>query len=331
MVGKAYERYQQMLVSCNALDFDDLLSRTALLFREHPEVLSKYQSRYQHVMVDEFQDTNLVQYELVKQIAAKCRNLCVVGDPDQSIYSWRAADLRNILNFEKDYPEAKTILLTQNYRSTRTILDTASAVIAANTQRKPKQLWTENEPGELITLRETFSEQDEAQYVVSQIDGLVDSGQFKPGDIAVMYRTNAQSRALEEAFIRYGMAYKLVAGTRFYERKEVKDVLAYLRLISNPADNISLMRVINNPPRGIGERTVAELSSWAKERGISMYDALLQIEPAAEGQTPFAARPAKLLFQFAELIEELVVKSQELKLPELVDYVVKRTDTRTHF
>ena len=326
VVGRAYERYQDMLETSNALDFDDLLLRTVQLFREHTDVLSKYQARYQHVMVDEFQDTNLVQYELVKQIAAKCRNLCVVGDPDQSIYSWRSADLRNILNFEKDYPDAKTILLAQNYRSTRTILDTASAVIAANTQRKPKELWTENEPGELITLRETFSEQDEAQYVVSEIDRLTDTGEFKPGDIAIMYRTNAQSRALEEAFIRYGMAYKLVAGTRFYERKEVKDVLAYLRLIQNPADNISLMRIVNLPQRGIGERTVAELSSWAKGKGVPMYDALMQIEPAdAESNTPFAARPAKLLNQFAELIEELAVKSHELKLPEFIDYLVKRT------
>jgi DNA helicase-2/ATP-dependent DNA helicase PcrA len=326
VVGRAYERYQEMLVSSNALDFDDLLLRTVTLFRGHQEVLTKYQARYQHIMVDEFQDTNLVQYELVKQIASGCRNLCVVGDPDQSIYSWRSADLRNILNFEKDYPEAKTILLTQNYRSTRTILDTASAVIATNTQRKPKELWTENEPGDLITLRETFSEQDEAQYVVSEIDRLTDKLEFKPGDIAIMYRTNAQSRALEEAFIRYGMAYKLVAGTRFYERKEVKDILAYLRLIQNPSDSISLMRIINIPQRGIGERTVAELANWAKGRGISMYDSLMQIEPGnEESKNPFPARAAKLLFHFAELIEELIIKSQELMLPELLDYLVKRT------
>jgi DNA helicase-2/ATP-dependent DNA helicase PcrA len=326
IAGRAYERYQEMLLSSNALDFDDLLLRTVQLFGEHPDILSKYQSRFQHVMVDEFQDTNLVQYELVKKIAAKHRNICAVGDPDQSIYSWRSADLRNILNFEKDYPDASTILLTQNYRSSRTILDTASAVIAANTQRKPKELWTENEQGELITLRETYSEQDEAQYVVSEIDALTDGGEYKPGDIAVMYRTNAQSRALEEAFIRYGMSYKLVAGTRFYERKEIKDILAYLRLIQNSNDSISLMRIINVPQRGIGERTVAELASWAKSRNIPIYDALMQIEPGNDkDNTSLTPRSAKLLFQFAEMMEELIVKSQDMKLPEFMDFLMKRT------
>jgi len=326
VVGRAYGRYQERLNTSNALDFDDLLLRTVKLFREHPDTLSKYQNRYQYVMVDEFQDTNLVQYDLVRQISAKCRNLCVVGDPDQSIYSWRAADLRNILNFEKDYPEAKTILLAQNYRSTRTILEVASAVIVANTQRKPKELWTENEAGELITLRETFSEQDEAQYVLSEIDRLTDSGAFKPGDIAIMFRTNAQSRALEEAFIRYGVPYKLVAGTRFYERKEIKDILAYLRLIHNPSDNIALIRIINTPPRGIGERTVAELASLAAVRGISMYDAVTQLELGAEeSASPFHARAVKLLSQFAELIREIGVKSEEMQLSDFINYLAQRT------
>ena len=326
VVGRTYERYQSMLRLSNALDFDDLLLHTVKLFREQPEILSKYQSRYQHVMVDEFQDTNLVQYDLVKQIAASSRNLCVVGDPDQSIYSWRAADLRNILNFEKDYPDARIIILAQNYRSTRVILDTASAVIAANTQRKPKDLWTDNDAGDLITLRETFSEQDEAQYVVSEIDRLTDSGVFKPGDIAIMYRTNAQSRAIEEAFIRYGMAYKLVAGTRFYERKEIKDILAYLRLIYNPSDNIGLMRIINTPARGIGERTVAELASWAKGENVSMFDAIMRLElEKVGGQTLFPARSAKSLRAFAELIWELAEKSKELKLPEFIEHLAKRT------
>lgn len=264
VAGRVYERYQEMLKSSNALDFDDLLMRTVELFRKHKDVLDKFQSRYVHVMVDEFQDTNLVQYELVKLISGKYRNLCVVGDPDQSIYSWRSADLRNILNFEKDYPEAKTILLAQNYRSTKTILDTASAVISANKQRKPKELFTENEQGVPVTLAEAYNENEEAQFVVNEVEKLVGRGEARLGDIAVMYRTNAQSRALEEAFIRYGTAYKLVAGTRFYERKEVKDVIAYLRLIQNTADDISLMRIINVPQRGIGERTVAELSTWAK-------------------------------------------------------------------
>jgi len=326
VVGRAYDGYQNRLNTSNALDFDDLLMRTVKLFHECPEVASKYQSRYQYVMVDEFQDTNLVQYDLVRQITAKSRNLCVVGDPDQSIYSWRAADIRNIMNFEKDYPEAKTILLTQNYRSTSTILAAASAVIAPNTQRKPKELWTENEAGEQITLRETFSEQDEAQYVVSEIDRITESGAYKPGDIAVMYRTNAQSRALEEAFIRYGMAYKLVAGTRFYERKEIKDILAYLRLIHNPCDNLGLMRIINTPPRGIGEHTIAELAGLATAQGVSMYEAITQLSPGISGAaSPFPARATKAICLFDELTRELSAKSKELSLPDLIDFVARRT------
>ncbi|MBL7125704.1 MAG: UvrD-helicase domain-containing protein, partial [Dehalococcoidales bacterium] len=260
IVQRVYERYQQFLTESNALDFDDLLLKVVHLFRDHASVLARYQSRYLHLQVDEFQDTNLVQYELMKQLAGKYRNLCVVGDPDQSIYSWRSADLRNILNFEKDYPEAKIILLEQNYRSTKIILETASYVISANQQRKPKGLWTENEAGLLPEIVETYTEQEEAQFVVNEIEKLVGGGEFNRGDCAVMYRTNAQSRVLEEAFVRYGVPYKLVAGTRFYERREVKDIIAYLRLVLNPSDSVSLLRVINVPPRGIGQRTVAELS-----------------------------------------------------------------------
>ena len=267
MVQRVYERYQQLLTESNALDFDDLLMKAVHLFRQSPELLSRYQSRYLHLQVDEFQDTNLVQYELMKQLAGKYRNICVVGDPDQSIYSWRSADLRNILNFEKDYPEAKVVLLEQNYRSTKMILETASHVISANQQRKPKNLWTDNEPGVPTAVVETYTEQEEAQFVVNEIDSLVRQGEARLGDCAVMYRTNAQSRALEEAFIRYGMPYKLVAGTRFYERREVKDIIAYLRLIQNPYDTVSLLRIINVPQRGIGQRSLDELAQWAEVSG----------------------------------------------------------------
>ncbi|GAH70659.1 unnamed protein product, partial [marine sediment metagenome] len=261
-------------VESNALDFDDLLMKTVQLFKVSPELLSRYQARYLHLLVDEFQDTNLVQYELIKQLAGKFRNICVVGDPDQSIYSWRSADLRNILNFEKDYPEAKVVLLEQNYRSTKKILETASYVISANEQRKPKDLWTNNEPGELTTVVETYTEQEEAQFVVNEIERLVGQDKLNLGDCAVMYRTNAQSRALEEAFVRYGMPYKLVASTRFYERREVKDIIAYLRLIQNPYDSVSLLRIINVPGRGIGQRSLSQLSNWAKSMGASQYEAL---------------------------------------------------------
>jgi len=213
VVGRVYERYQQLLTESKALDFDDLLMKVVQLFRNSPEILSRYQTRYLHLLVDEFQDTNLVQYELIKQLGEKYRNICVVGDPDQSIYSWRFADLRNILSFEKDYPEAKLVLLEQNYRSTKRVLETASYVISVNQQRKPKELWTENELGALTTVVETYTEQEEAQFVVNEVERLAAQGEVNLGGCAVMYRTNAQSRALEEAFVRYGIAYKLVAGT----------------------------------------------------------------------------------------------------------------------
>jgi len=334
VVGRVYERYQQLLTGSNALDFDDLLMKAAILFRNSPEILSRYQSRYLHIQVDEFQDTNLTQYELVKQLSGKYRNICVVGDPDQSIYSWRFADLRNILSFEKDYPEATLVLLEQNYRSTKKILETASCVISANQQRKPKELWTDNEPGELTTVVETYTEQEEAQFVVSEVERLVDGGEAGLGDCAVMYRTNAQSRALEEAFVRYGTPYKLVAGTRFYERREIKDIIAYLRLIQNPYDSVSLLRVINVPGRGIGQQTQAKLSSWAKSMGVAEYKAL-QLIPEQEGneagpQHPFSPPISRKLAGFLNLIEDFVARSQELNLVDLLDLVVERSGYREY-
>jgi len=327
VVGRVYESYQATLTESNALDFDDLLMKTVQLFRNSPETLAKYQSRYLHILVDEFQDTNLVQYELIRQLGGDRHNICVVGDPDQSIYSWRFADLRNILSFEKDYPEAKVVLLEQNYRSTQLILETASHVISANLQRKPKKLWTDNEPGEMVNIVETYTEQEEAQFVVGEIEHLVEGGKAKLGDCAVMYRTNAQSRALEEAFIRYGTPYKLVAGTRFYERREVKDIIAYLRFTQNPQDSVSLLRIINVPGRGIGQQSQSQLSSWAKSLGVSQYEALkLLTEPKEDGQRPpFNSRIAKALAGFMELAQELASRSQELSLVELFDLVIKRT------
>ena len=333
VVGRVYERYQQLLDESNALDFDDLLMNVVQLFRSSPDILSRYQERYLHIQVDEFQDTNLVQYELIKQISGKYRNICVVGDPDQSIYSWRFADLRNILSFEKDYPEAKVVLLEQNYRSTKMILETASHVISANQQRKPRDLWTNNETGELTTVVEAYSEQEEAQFVVNEVERLVGQGRVRLGDCAVMYRTNAQSRALEEAFIRYGTPYKLVAGTRFYERREIKDIIAYLRLIQNPYDGVSLLRIINVPGRGIGQQTLAKLSSWAKSMGISEYRALQQIAELKEGeepQSPFTSRIARALAGFFNLMEEFVARSRELNLVDLFDLVIERSGYREY-
>ncbi len=334
IVQRVYERYQQFLSESNALDFDDLLLKVVQLFRQHSSVLSRYQSRYLHLQVDEFQDTNLVQYELMKQLAGKYRNLCVVGDPDQSIYSWRFADLRNILNFEKDYPEAKIILLEQNYRSTKMILETASHVISANQQRKPKGLWTENEVGVLPEIVETYTEQEEAQFVVNEIEELVGRGEFNRGDCAIMYRTNAQSRVLEEAFIRYGVPYRLVAGTRFYERREVKDVIACLRLVQNPNDSVSLLRIINVPPRGIGQRTVADLSRWARARGIAEYRAMQLLagpkEESAEHRPAFNSRTERALTGFVEMLEGFIKRSRGMNLVELFDHIVENSGYREY-
>jgi DNA helicase-2/ATP-dependent DNA helicase PcrA len=331
VVGRVYEHYQQLLTESSALDFDDLLMKVVQLFKISPETLSQYQSRYLHLLVDEFQDTNLVQYELIKQLGGKYRNICVVGDPDQSIYSWRFADLRNILSFEQDYPEAKLVLLEQNYRSTKMILETASHVISANQQRKPKELWTDNESGELTTVVETYTEQEEAQFVVSEVERLVGQGKIKRGDCAVMYRTNAQSRVLEEAFIRYGVSYKLVAGTRFYERREVKDIIAYLRLIQNHYDSVSLLRIINVPGRGIGQQSLSQLSHWAKTLNVLEYQVLqLVAEPETEPQPPFSSRITRALANFLNLIEEFTARSQELNLTDLLDLVVERSGYKEH-
>jgi DNA helicase-2/ATP-dependent DNA helicase PcrA len=327
VVGRVYERYQQLLTESSALDFDDLLMQAVQLFRKSKATLEKYQSRYLHLMVDEFQDTNLVQYELIKKLGGKKQNICVVGDPDQSIYSWRFADLRNILSFEKDFPKAKLVLLEQNYRSTKSILELASRVISANQMRKPKELWTDNEEGELVNVVETYTEQEEAQFVVSEVEKLVKEDRARLGDCAVMYRTNAQSRALEEAFVRYGTSYKLVAGTRFYERREVKDIIAYLRVILNPSDSVSLLRIINIPGRGIGERSLSQLSSWAKSLGISQYEALkLVSEEKADGQEapPFGSRIVKSLVGFRDLMEEFIARSRKLDLVDLFDMITSQ-------
>jgi len=327
VVSRVYENYQRILEESNALDFDDLLMKTVLLFRDYPDILARYQSRYVHLMVDEFQDTNLVQYELIKQIGGKYRNICVVGDPDQSIYSWRFADVRNILNFEKDYPDVRVVLLEENYRSTKTILETASCIISANQQRKPVNLWTQNDEGTSTVVVETYTEQEEAQFVVSEIERLVEQGEHTLGEYAVMYRTNAQSRVLEEAFVRYGMPYKLVAGTRFYERREVKDIIAYLRLIQNPHDSVSLMRVINVPQRGIGQQTQLKLAAWAKSMGVSQFEALTRMngESIDNLKSPFNSHISRVLKVFSELMEELISRSKELKLTELFDLVVERS------
>ena len=333
IVHRAYQRYQQLLGQAQAVDFDDLLMKTVQLFRDHPQILTRYQSRYVHILVDEFQDTNIAQYELMKHLAGKYRNLCVVGDPDQSIYSWRFADLRNILSFEKDYPEAKVVFLEQNYRSTKTILEVASDVISTNVLRKPKKLWTENEDGASVTVIESYNAEEEAQSVVNEIEKLIGQEQISLKDCAVMYRVNAQSRALEETFLRYGLPYKLVGGTRFYQRQEVKDIIAYIRVIHNPQDNVSLTRIINVPGRGIGQKTINTLQSWAKAHNTSLFEALKQVSHntiAGEAKQSLPSRIVQALAGFDALMAELIAQSHELSLSGLLDEILGHTGYREY-
>ena len=326
IVHRVYQRYQELLGQGQAVDFDDLLMRTVRLFNDYPKILARYQSRYVHILVDEFQDTNIAQYQLMKQLSGKYRNLCVVGDPDQSIYSWRFADLRNILSFEKDYSEAKVVFLEQNYRSTRTILDVASDVISANVLRKPKKLWTQNEDGASVTVVESYNAEEEAQAVVGEIEKLIGQEETDLRDCAVMYRVNAQSRALEETFLRYGVPYKLVGGTRFYQRQEVKDVIAYLRIIHNPHDDVSLTRIVNVPGRGIGQKTTAILQSWARLHNTSLLEAFKQV--AEEGK--LSHRIAQAVVGFDALISELRARSHDLSLSGLLDEVLEHTRYREY-
>jgi DNA helicase-2/ATP-dependent DNA helicase PcrA len=326
-VSVIYDRYQNTLSDNRALDFDDLIVETVRLFQEAPEVLEAYQDRYRYVLVDEFQDTNVAQYRLVKLLGMKHRNVCVVGDEDQSVYSWRKADIRNLLYFEEDFPELKVVLLEQNYRSTQTILDVARTVISGNTQRKDKNLWTENERGRPVVIHEAYNEEDEAHFVIREIERLMRSEDARHADVAVMYRTNAQSRPLEDAFVRVGMPYKLIGGTRFYERKEVKDILAYLRLALNPGDTMSLQRVLNVPPRGIGDRTLADIQRWAGRQGYGLFDALeaAAVEPEPGANPILQARPRKAVRSFVELLRVLNQAAQELPPIEVLDLAIERS------
>ncbi|NOY56638.1 MAG: DNA helicase PcrA [Actinobacteria bacterium] len=296
-VADVYRLYQQRLLEASAMDFDDLLMVTVELFGAFPEVLEHYQRRWQYVMVDEYQDTNRAQYMLVKQLAAGHRNLCVVGDSDQSIYGWRGADIRNILDFEKDYPDAKVVVLDRNYRSTEVILEAANSVIANNVARKPKHLWTDRGRGEPVVRYQAEDEHDEAAFVAEQIGSLEEAG-YTASDVAVFYRTNAQSRVLEEVFVRYALPYQVVGGVKFYERREVKDVLAYLRVLVNPDDEVALKRIINVPKRGLGSTSIAHVDRFAQGRGISFHDALV----AVDDEPHLAVRARRQIKEFVALL-----------------------------
>ena len=337
IAGRVYTRYQDALAANNAMDFDDLLMKTALLLRDDEAIRVKYQQKWPYVLVDEFQDTNTAQYELLQLLSGPPtdnRNLFAVGDEDQSVYRFRGADYRNVLRFKESYPEAKVILLEQNYRSTQTILDVANAVISNNRSRTPKALHTENGKGLDVTVYEAYNEVEEAAYICEEIERLTASKAFSVGEFAVMYRTNAQSRALEEAFVSRQIKYKLVGATRFYERKEVKDALAYLRLIHNPADSVALDRVINTPTRGIGLKTQAGLKLWAAELGVNEYVALsiLDVGPevtqrrldvilpdAAQVAPPFAARAQNALTEFGKLLNQWLMRQRSHEFESVAD------------
>ena len=312
---RVYARYQEILHTNNALDFDDLMTETVYLLQRNQAVREKMQERYTHVLVDEFQDTNIAQYELVKLIVGKHRNIFAVGDMDQSVYSWRGADYRNVLRLREDFTDLQTIALDQNYRSTQTILDAAMAVIQKNPHRQHIQLKTDKGHGPKIVVREMFNEDEEAQYVVDTIAELTRLKASEPGEVAVMYRTNAQSRAMEDAFVRSGLPYKLVGATRFYARKEVKDALAYLRIVNNPADTVSLSRIINVPARGIGEKTYAQIETSARANNISPYDVL------TKGN--LTGRAAKALTDFTALWKRWVALKDELSVGQLFDEIIK--------
>ncbi|NLZ39265.1 MAG: DNA helicase PcrA [Firmicutes bacterium] len=312
-VARVYKSYQERLRSNNALDFDDLLLYVVKLFREHPDVLVHYQQRFRYILVDEYQDTNRVQYEIIFMLAGAHRNLCVVGDDDQSIYQFRGADIRNILEFERDWPDATVIKLEENYRSTGNILETAYHVVKNNRGRKEKRLWTSKGKGEPVVVQPTADEHQEARFIVAEIRSL--SNQY--GQFAVLYRTNAQSRAIEDALLRENIAYQVVGGVRFWERREVKDILAYLRVLDNPADDISLLRIINVPRRGIGNVTVSRLQALAAEKNSSIFQILPQAAAAGLGSAAL-----KKVDKFYQLMENLAKMRAYLGVDELTEQVI---------
>ncbi len=300
-VADVYAEYQRRLREAGALDFDDIIMETVRLFQDHPEVLEHYQERFRYVLIDEYQDTNRAQYHLVNLLAAKHRNICVVGDADQGVYSWRGATIQNLLDFEHDYPDAMVLVMDQNYRSTQAILDAANALIEHNVQRKPKSLWSDADRGDLVVRFRADHEHDEAWYVVREIERLIQSEGERYADIAIFYRTNAQSRVIEDVFMKAGLPYRIIGGVRFYQRREVKDVLAYLRAVVNPADSVSIRRVINAPKRGIGDATVAAIEDFAGTEGMSFLDAARE----ADRITLLGTRARGAVGGFAELVDRL--------------------------
>lgn len=333
LVSQVYLAYQSLLDKNNAVDFDDLLLKTNILFRDNMVSLDKYQSRYKYLMIDEFQDTNVSQYLLARQIANKYRNICVVGDPDQSIYSWRNADIRNILSFQKDYPDSKLVSLNENYRSTGTIIEAAHGVISSNKQRLDRPLITTNAKGTPVFIGEAYNPEEEAQLILKEIQKLKVQEGYSFGDFAIMYRVNAQSRALEEGCLRIGVPYKLIGGLRFYQRKEIKDVIAYLRIAHNPYDDVSLLRIVNVPPRGIGQRTLDQIMVLASEMNIPIYSAMQLIESGKDVGVPQLysnTRSSKSISRFVELVKDIIQQGQILDPEGLIGFVLDKTSYREY-
>lgn len=320
-VARVYRIYQKRLRQQNAMDFDDLLVQTVRLFQEHPEVLDYYQDKFMYLLIDEYQDTNQAQYQLSRLLAQARRNICAVGDPDQSIYGWRGADITNILAFEEDYPDAKVVLLEENYRSTQNILEAANFLIRQNRERKEKNLWTRNPRGDLVTVYPAANEHDEAEFVAQTALEICRTEGRKLADCAVFYRTHAQSRVLEEVLMHLGVPYQIVGGLKFYERKEIKDLVAYLRLIVNPADNLSLSRIINVPRRGIGSVTWARVQAYAAQQGVSIYEVISR----PDWLRPLAGRTAVKIEEFVTLVEGWRGRYQRLTVAEVVEAVLAQS------
>lgn len=320
VAAEVYPRYESILKEAEALDFDDLINQTVRLMKQAPAIRNKWQQNFRYIMIDEYQDTNEAQYQLVKLLVDDRQNIAVVGDDWQSIYSWRGADFRNILNFEKDYPSTEVIKLEQNYRSTQAILDAAHAVIVKNAQRSKKQLWTKSSGGEPVHIEQVGNERAEGEFIIRNIKTAVDIKARSYKDYAVLYRTNAQSRSLEESFIRYGIPYKVVGGTRFYDRKEIKDIIAYLRFMYQPEDISSFLRIINLPTRGIGDKSIQTFMDWRSRQGLSLFDALQQVRNL-EDLTP---RARQSFIRFTDMILQLRELSEEAPLSQLIDAVVRR-------
>lgn len=319
--AEVYTLYEKRLLANNAMDFDDLLMLSVKILAECPDVREKYQQRFSYIMIDEYQDTNRAQYLLTRYLAGDEGNLCVVGDADQSIYGWRGADIRNILDFEKDYPKAELLKLEQNYRSTTVILDAANAVIENNTGRKPKKLWTNNPVGTAITYYNAMDERDEARFVVEQAQRLIRSGRFSYGDMAVLYRTNTQSRVFEEMLIKSGISYSMVGGVKFYDRKEIRDVMAYLKLLYNPYDTLSLLRIINVPKRGIGQATVNKMQDYANVRGISLFEVITN----AAAVPGLSSRFISKLEEMSGILFDLMAETDSVPIEQLIDDVIHKT------